>query len=447
MSFAHVSLTQDGGVVTGRYHDWGYTYADLENAGTISGTVYENDFTGTFQDNSPGDPAVPLAWTLSTGQLIGMYQEAGQPPYPWCGVTAGQGTPLPTGCGWSDHFESPYNPSNGGGPVTLQQVADEVTGDWFQNSNGLPGKVAGSFFGVVSDFRVNGQYINTIGGSPGRFSFWMTPDGTQFAGNYFFRSQFGEWCGGRGSSNSLPPIPCLGGGGIYDGSWFTNLGVLTLMQPQPFTTAVTGVWFWWGGETEYAIAGLVSGPDAGPATAYSLSWTDSSPLGGAVGLTSLPSDPNSITLQGQTAVDGGGAWCGVNYGVNPFVPLLPDAGQIGTLYEGCGLTSTWNFSGTPTQLEEISGEMVQTRGSVVGSISPTGFLDMYSGNLAFNDAGIGSWLVVTGSWSLPDAGSGTFIWYPDADEQTFGGEYTENGQDAGAWCGSEGVSLPSPCLE
>jgi hypothetical protein len=402
-------------------------------------------FNGTFQDNNPADPAVPLTWTLSPGQLNGTYQYNGQPPYPWCGVAAGQGTPLPLGCGWSENFKSAYNPTTGGGPVTLQQTADEVTGVWYVDTNGAPGRVEGNLYGVVSDFRVNGQYINTIGGSPGRFSFWMTLDGTQFSGNYYFRSGFEEWCGARPGVSA--PATCLGGGGMYDGTWFTNFGTVTLKQPQPFTAVVSGIWFWWGGETEYPITGTVVGPDAGSSTAFSLSWSDSSPLGGAVGMTSLPSDPNSLTLQGRTAVDAG-AWCGVNYGANPFVPLLPDAGQIGTLYEGCGLTSSWNFSGTPTQIEEISGDLVQTRGSVFGSISPTGFVDMYVGSLAFNasqDAGVGAWLVVAGNWSLPDGGSGTFTWYPDSDEQSFTGDYTEVGEDAGAWCGSHGVALPNPC--
>ncbi len=460
-SFAHVSLTQDGGVVTGRYHDWGYTYLDPTNAGTISGSVQGNEFSGVFQDNHPPDPAVPLSWTLSPGQLSGTYQ-IGNSTYPWCGVAAGQGTPLPTGCGWSDYFYGQYNLVGGGGPVLMQQVADEVTGTWYANVTGKPVPVlTGTLFGVVSDFRVNGKYFN-IGnvvdptpGLPGRFSLWMTQDGTQFWGDYYIFGIFLPWCGGR----TTAPVSCdQSGGGLYDGTWFTNLGTITLTQPQPAqvpgtnpaSSPVTGVWFWWGDETEYPFTAVVSvsgPPDAGSAF-YSLSWTDSSPVGGAAGLTSVDGDELGDTLVGQVVADGGGLWCGVNfYAVSS--PQL-DAGQFGTLPRGCGMTDTWVQS-LPNPLAQPA-QLVQTRGSVTGTSGPPFYLNDVIGNVAFNplkDAGVGSWTVVTGSWTdLPDAGSGTFTWYPDSQDLTFSGEFSTAGAlDAGAWCGSLSGFLPNPCLQ
>jgi hypothetical protein len=433
MSFAHVSLTQDGGFVSGRYRDWGYTYSDPKNAGQISGTVEANIFQGTFQDNNPGDPAVPLTWTLSPGQLNGTYQYGGSPPpppYPWCGVVAGQGTPLPTGCGWSDTFY-PGNQKS----MTLQQTADQVTGTYGTDviSGGV---VTGGDVvlngGLVTTSRVNGQYANP---GPAHFSFWMTPDGTQFSGNYVY-VQNKPWCGCRGNPQCALPGTCLGGGGYYDGTWFTNLGTVTLTQPQPNISAVSGVWFFWGSETEYTIDGVATGPavgsGTGASTLYSLSWTDDSPLGGAVGMTSLPANTNGVTLQGQ-AVQGGGLWCGVTYGPSP---VAADAGVLGTLYPGCGLSNGWTFSGSPDS-PEITGELVQTRGSVTGSAGASGVL----GTVGLNTTGVGSWTVVTGTWTDSSTG-GDFTWYPDSQDLTFSGDF-----DGGAWCGSVSGTLPSSCLQ
>jgi hypothetical protein len=461
MSFSHVSLTQDGGVVSGSYRYWGYTFKDPTNAGTISGRVQGNTFTGTFQDNHPPDPAVPLTWSLSQGQLTGTYQIA-QSSYPWCGVLAGQGTPLPQGCGWSDYFYGSFNPVGGGGPVLLEQVADEVTGIWYVSMTGKPILLpTGTLFGVVSDFRVNGKYFNTgnadnpTPGMPGRFSLWMTQDETQFSGDYYIFGVFLPWCGSR--SNTAANCDQGAGGGLYDGTWFTNLGTITLTQPQPSnipganpaTSPVTGVWFGWGDETEYPFTAIVSGlPDAGSSTDFSLSWTDSSPLGGAAGLTSLAEDELGNTLTGQVVADGGGLWCGENFYAVNSPP--EDGGQFGTLPRGCGMTDTWIMS-LPNPLNQ-SQQLVQTRGMVTGTSGPPFYLDSLTGSVAFNllrDAGVGSWTVVTGSWTdLPDAGSGSFTWYPDSQDQSFSGDLETAGiVDAGEWCGSVSGVLPKPCLQ
>ena len=439
MSFSHVSLTQDGGVVSGRYRDWGYTYLDPSQAGTIAGTVQGNVFQGMFEDNAL-DAAAPVTWTLSSGQLSGTYQYSGKPPYPWCGVAAGQGIPLPVGCGWSGGFP---NSAQAGTLITLQQVADEVTGSYYS------GKISG---GIVSDFRLNGEFSNSHSGYVGRFSFWMTPDGTQFTGN-FYNGSNQAWCGYRGGTLGPLPTPCLGGGGYYDGTWFTNLGTITLMQATPSTSPVTGIWFGWGSDTEYTVVGLVTGPAAGPPTAYSLIWRDNSPLGGVVSMSSRPNDSVGVTLQGQAAVDGGCLWCGVNYGPNPFA-TLPDAGQIGTLYEGCGLTSSqWNLwqpsAGNANPLPSTA-QLAQTRGTVTGFTDTPFDVATVAGTVAFSppsDGGLGPWTVVTGSWTnASDAGA--FTWYPDSQDQTFAGDFTVAGsQDAGAWCGSATALAPVPCLE
>ena len=434
-NFAHVSLAQDGGVVWGQFHDWGYTYLDPTMAGTIAGTVQGNVFNGTYQDHADGGG--PLTWTLLAGQLAGTY---GPSANPWCGVTAGQNIPLPTGCGWSDLF--PSTPSN----LVLQQVADEVTGTYQATGSS---SILGSVAGVVSDMRVNGRYYNAHADLPGRFSWSMTPDGTQFAGNYFVNATFSSWCGVRQSSTNPIPSQCMGGGGTYDGTWFTNLGTITLSQPvNGFgvpSTSVTGVWFWWGGETEYPIGnGVVSGPGAGPSNAYSLDWTDSSPLAGAVGMTSLTGDPNGLTLQGQVAIDGGGLWCGVS---TPTDPSLPDAGQIGTLYTGCGLTNNWNLSGNP-QAPPVVGQFVQNRGTVTGFTDSPFDLDVVSGNVGFNAlarTGASSWTLVTGSWSDSNATGEAFTWYPDGQDQSFVGDFTAGGSGTGAWCGSVSGAVPSLC--
>ncbi len=139
-NFAHVSLAQDGGVVTGQYHDWGYTYLDPTMAGTISGTVQGSFLTGSVQQNG-ADGGVLLSWSLSTTGLDGVY---GPSASRWCGVPAGQGTPLPIGCGWSDSF--------GGIPssLKLQQIADEVTGTYFPLDTELDDGYSGTIAGVVS---------------------------------------------------------------------------------------------------------------------------------------------------------------------------------------------------------------------------------------------------------------------------------------------------------
>ncbi len=441
MNFAHVSLIQAGSAVTGKYRDWGYSYLDPVNAGTIAGTVQGNAFSGTFQDNA-ADPSATVMWTLSAGQLAGAFGDGGTATYPWCGVAAGQGTPLPVGCGWSDAFITGLSSQGNATAVTLQQIADEVSGIY--SSSGEQGTLTG----VVSDFRVNGRYLNTALDVPGRFSFWMTLDGTQFTGNYFNGSNK-EWCGVRGMVGSMP-TPCLGGGGFFDGSWFTNLGAITLTQPEPSSSPATGIWYGWGSDIEYPIAGLVSGPDAGgpglSSSDFSLSWSDSSPLGGALGMSSLPTDGLGLTLSGQAVA--GGLWCGVSYGPNP---LQPDGGQIGTLFQGCGLSNSWDMWDPAATNAREPPQLVQTRGTVAGTTDAPFDLDTISGSVAFNplqDAGVGSWTVVTGSWTdLPDAG-GSFTWYPDSQDQTFAGDFTAAGAgDAGPWCGSVSLLQPSPCFE
>jgi hypothetical protein len=464
MNFSHVSLTQNGTVVTGKYHDWGVTYGSPEQAGTLSGKVSGQSLTAGFQNNA-GDLTGTVTWLLSNGQLQGTYNYGGATSYPWCGVAAGKGTPLPTGCGWSDAFTTASPP-----PLVLTQVADEVTGI----------AVYGPVAGVVSDYRVNGTSLCTWGGcapnSQWRISYQMSRDGTQFSGNYSPEwngaGYYNSACGGRLSTGTPPPATCMGGGGIYDGTWFTNVGVLTLTQPvapaSGFPSAsVTGIWFPWGpNPVEYVIDGGTATPESG--TLYSalpgqttLSWVDSSPMGGAV---VAPSDPMGVTLNGQTT--NGSLVCGVNYGTDPFnaAPYgKVDAGTdrfhwntdpIGSLFPGCGLTGNqWTLwpplpggSGSPT------GQVVERRDTITGTTDLAG-LNSVAGTVVFRslDGGVGPWTVVTGSWTdSSTADGGTFTWYPDSQDQSFTGDFTIGPvADGGvsAWCGSSLGAEPSPCLQ
>jgi hypothetical protein len=468
MNFSHVSLTQSGMQVSGTYHNWGVTYGNPGGAGTIAGTVILQTLTGTFQDNA-GDVTGTLSWPLdSNGNItLGTFTYGTATSFPWCGVPAGHGTPLPVGCGWSDL----YNPS-GFGPLILTQVADEVTGS----------EHSGPMAGVVSDYRLNGAVACAASGCPPasltRFSFWMSKDGSQISGNYFDAVQTGSWynawCAGRTSKGTQPPSTCIGGGGIYDGTWFTNYGTVTLTQPilassaSP-TASVSGLWFPWGpNPVEYPIDGGIATADPGytleaniPGRTH-LSWSDSSPLGGAT-LSSSPSDAAGLTLDGFAA--NGVLWCGVDYGPDPFnsspyassVPYTWSTDPIGSLFSGCGLSGNeWTLwppapggSGSPSAV----GQLVERRDAVAGTTDLAG-LNSADGGVVFvpPDGGSGSWTIVTGSWGDALTGDGgSFTWYPDSQDQTFSGEFTIGPTlDAGAfaWCGdSIGGTQPNPCFE
>jgi hypothetical protein len=421
-------------VVTGSYHDWGYTQLDPAFAGSIDGTVCGALFSGTFTPNDAGGPS-SLTWHQLGGALQGGYVTADGGPGAWCGVPVSQPQqPLPIGCGWSDQFNVPTD-----GPITLTQTADEVTGTTPINSFQIDG--------VVSDLRLNGRY----GGN--RFSWWMSPDGTGFAGNYAGNDplpsnpggsgctydsvtsrDYCSWCGGRVSSSGIedPGPNCLGGGGLYDGTWFTNLGTITLTQAVSDagvpSSSVTGEWFFWGSETEYAIAGTVG--DGG------LSWTDNSILGGAVGLAASSTDTIGHTLTGFAAK--GGLWCGVDYGQDPNA-FSPD--PIGCLFLGCGLSNQWQLFQVPASGDLAVNQLAtQQRGSLMSGRNGV----TIQGNVAPNlrpDAG--SWVVVSGSWTTATE-SGSFNWYPDPSDQTFAGDFSSATADGG-WCGSSAGGQPGVC--
>lgn len=327
LAFARLTLSQDGGTLVGSYHDWGYTDLDPQYAGTVSGTVCGSTLTGTLQAHADPTPAA-LDLTLgSDGNLDGTLTYDGGSAQPICGVPTGQGLALPSGCGWSDSFRVAI----GGQPYDMQltQTADEVTG-YVQVGN-----FTQLMYGVVSDFRVNGEYLAPING---RFSFAMT-DGISFNGNEIYNSGLVAWCGLRPGNGPVPANCPVGGGGGYDGSWFTNLGTITLSQPILSTAEAsptpTGVWFFWGSQTEYPIVGTTAG---------GLSWTDNSPVGGAVGLLHLPPPGNGVptpadgvgvTLEGFTTA--GDIWCGV----------LFNAEAVGGPTDSLGRSSRVAASATP----------------------------------------------------------------------------------------------------
>jgi hypothetical protein len=466
MSFSHVSLTQNGNLVTGKYHDWGVTYSNPELAGTISGVVSGSFLDGGYQDNA-GDTSGAIYWPLDANGNIsgGTYTLGGVASYPWCGVPAGNGTPLPDGCGWSQS-QSPFNATLYP-PLYLSQVADEVTGSC---NVGAPVALAG----VVSDYRLN---IGTdINGYNSRLSFVMTRDGSQFSGNQWnpnIPAYYVPYCGSRGGANR--PGTCAGGGGIFDGTWFTNLGVLTLSQPIEVvgstdtpSSSVTGIWIPWGGDPangiEYPLDGGVAFTGAAStALPYqqSLSWTDTSSLRGAT-VSGRQADEYGLSFTGQAA--NGLLWCGVDYGPDPFnpTPYYPDAGNaqgvlwntepVGTLFAGCGLTGEhWTLwppapggGGSPTDV----GQLTQTRGVVAGT-TDSAELNSVLGVVAFDptDGGV----TVTGTWtyadlSTPDGGS--FTWVPASQDQMFSGDFTfGDGGSEFEWCGSSSSTMPTPCFQ
>ncbi len=418
---------QDGGTVVGSYHDWGYTDLDPQYAGNVAGTVCGNTMTGTLQAHADLAPAALDLTFGSDGGLDGTFTYDGGPAQPICGVPTGQGLALPSGCGWSD---SSFAVSIDSKPYTLalSQTADEVTGSV------QVGGFTQLMYGVVSDDRLNGEYLAPING---RFSFSMS-DGATFVGNEIFNSAVHPWCGvhpGKG----VVPSSCLGGGGSYDGTWFTNLGTITLSQPLLSVSEAspnpTGVWFFWGSETEYPIAGTTVG---------GLSWSDNSPVGGAVGLLHLPppgdgvpppTDGVGVTLTGFTAA--GDLLCGVLFNL-AAVGSATD--PLGTLFQGCGLSNTWNLwqdQATPT-----AANVTQVREQVTSTVAS----ETIAGGVAFNpDGGSLAPVVVTGSWTN-GAASGTFTWYPDTGDANFSGDGTSNGSTS-SWCGSVSDSMPNPCLQ
>ncbi len=465
MNFSHVSLVQTGSQVSGRYRDWGVTYGNPEQAGTISGTATLQTLTGTFQDNA-GDISGTISWPLNAvGQIqFGTFTLGGKTSYPWCGVPAGHGTPLPVGCGWSDEFTA-----NILGPFFFTQVADEATGTF------LYGAVAG----VVSDYRLNGGTDQT--GSLGRFSFEMSLDGQTFQGNIYNPTPHDDFfytptCGARPLSSVPNPDACAGGGGTFDGTWFTNLGTVTLSQPLLIgptgvtpSNRVTGSWSPWGGDpgdaVEYAIDGGVSF-DAGPSVAVpaqiSVSWTDSSPLGGGT-LSGRQADEFALSFVGQAANNA--LWCGVNFGPDPFATQWYAGTQwltepVGTLFPGCGLTGDqWTlWPSEPGASGAPPGQLVQTRDAVAGTTDLAELVSVV-GTVIFvpPDGGVGPRTVVSGTWSdsATDAGGG-FSWFLDAQDQTFSGDFTLEPSSVGgstdggafAWCGSSlGATQPSPCFQ
>ncbi len=407
-------------MVTGSYHDWGYTSLDPTYAGSISGTVCGSALSGAFWSTVDGG-ASTLSWSLLGGELRGTFVTPGGTERVWCGVPTG--ISLPKGCGWSDDFNALFD-----GDITLTQTADEVIG--------VSNPTQNPFDGVVSDSRVNGRY------GASRFSFWMSDDGNTFTGNEFSEDNnpvYQQWCGARISSSGIEPPAgpgCVGGGGVYDGTWFTNLGTITLTQPlsngtpadpSPSNT-VTGVWFFWGSDVEYRISGTVAG---------GLSWTDNSILGGGVGLAMETLDIAGHTLTGFAV--NGGLWCGVNYGQDPNAF---DADEIGNLFLGCGLTDEWQFFQVPSPgLLAANQDVTQRRGSIVSGRGPV----TIQGALAQNPlAGpSGPWVVVSGTWK-DSSGSGTFNWYPDLADQTFAGDFSSATADGG-WCGSIDGGEPGGC--
>jgi hypothetical protein len=323
------------------------------------------------------------------------------------------------------------------GTMVLQQARDEVSGTY-------GGSSSNTLTGVVSDFRLNGEYVS---GGSGRFSFAMTEDNSQLSGNFAPSPTVGQnyiwqpqqWCGGRGATGALPAT-CLGGGGPFDGSWFTNLGVITLAQAfvkNAPGTAVTGLWYFYNDTAEYSI-----GTMAVPSTANgpSIAWTDNSVLGGGQQLTTF----DGLTLSNgyrNSPVDA--PWCGVIIGTNSS-----GNPQVGVLPNGCGLTAPnwalWQSQGGTSQ----PATLLQHRGllsGTVGSSSP----EQVTGSVGYDpDGGYeDGYVAATGTWTGSGT-SGTFSWYPGAFPGSFAGDSTAAGGTESPWCGAASGALePNPCLQ
>ncbi|HUB08373.1 MAG TPA: hypothetical protein VMB50_15305 [Myxococcales bacterium] len=425
---AFVSITQADAGVTGVFNGWGYTTTDPSHAGTLSGTVSGNTLTGSRVLNDGS--STPLSLTLSGQALSGSWSQTNM----WCGVPHGSG-PLPVGCGWSDTFNIMYAAANG--TMTLTQVGDQVTGSY-------GGSSSNTLLGLVSDWRLDGQFVS---GGSGRFSFNMTFDGSQFSGNFAvsppanqsYTWQAKQWCGARGASGALPTT-CLGGGGPFAGSWFTNLGVLTF--DQPFANGVpgpnvSGVWFWYGSTTEYPVSATVTTTaNDGP----SITWLDDgSVLDGGQQLTTF----DGLTLSAGESNAFAAPWCGAIVGTN-------SAGvqQIGALANGCGLTGSnwqvWSAIGGAS----VPGRLEQVRGQVGGSVSASTGSIVLDGGATYDPGGgfENGYLEISGSWSDTAANSsGTFSWYPSAFSGSFSGDQVGPSGET-PWCGAAaGGSQPSPC--
>jgi hypothetical protein len=426
MDWSELSLSQTGNQVTGTYRQWGYAITDPANAGTVTGTVTGNVLSGTFDDNE-GDGAASFTLTQDESlHLTGSWSFGGVTS-PWCGVVSGNA--LPQGCGWSDTFTG----ANADGPITLTQTGQEVTG----------GYAEGQLAGIVSDFRLNGVFYSASS-VDGHFSWaWTDTSETAFAGNSLFAgsSTYGSWCGAKGSAT--PPDLCLGGGGIYDGTWFTNIGVVTVHQPLftlgtpvTATTTPTGSWFLYGDgiPATYAF-------ESATVTASGLSWTDSSAgagPGGATNLLASYATPQSLTLGGQG--NDGSLWCGSVFAADPFQNYDD---FIGVMPQGCGMTDAFNlYAPTPSD-----GSPTPTSATITQRIDAISGVTDSGGDYVFGYAltttpASAPWVNFTGTAYTSAANPiNTFNWYPAPNDATFRGDL---GGDA-AWCGNTASGVPSSC--
>ncbi len=443
MDWGTMTLAQTGTTVNGSFQQWG-----SNGAGTVTGTAAGDAFRGGFYWPYQSATQTGVFFALGDGgtSLSGSW---GNGQFPWCGVRPG--SPLFPGCGWSDTFMVKFNDAQAA-PIVLTQTADEVVGTYNYGDGGLAG--------LVSSYRLSG--VTTAGGAAtGKFSFWWTTAGNDadqgwtelgFLGNW--QPADGavnpDWCGVRQSSPGSFPTACLGGGGLYDGTWITNLGMIQLDQAIGQTEHVGLNWNFWGasaGSVYNIPTGNPNPSDNSVIGPQGLSWdsaeTPPSPAAGAVNLLPQFSD-GGLVMYGQTGT--GQLWCGAQYFPDPYNHQDP----LGTLPPGCGLTNEWTVwqAGPDGSAAPATLALTQVRGSVVGDGGIVVDGNVLANPLATSTDDI-PLIYVTGSWSATASGEGgSFTWYPDAGDQAFEGDYSVADAGLAAWCGSlDPAAEPNPCLQ
>jgi hypothetical protein len=183
---------------------WQSNFAQLnlaQNGATISGTaqIYGNPtlipITGTIKGGTlTGLVSTFFPYTLTLAFGDGSFDGTVTNIFPWCGVRSGA---LPAGCGFSGHWNMAGTGQAAGASADLTQTDRNVTGSF------VNGTVHGQVTGVMTNFRVSGQW--TAGTSTSGMFAWALPAGRgdQFSGNMDGQ----PWCGFR--NGSVQPTTCL----------------------------------------------------------------------------------------------------------------------------------------------------------------------------------------------------------------------------------------------
>ena len=349
--------------------------------------------------------------------------------------------------------------------MLLNQRADVVDGQAY-TIVGVTNTDTEYISGSLADDRFAGTYQGDSTKGYGRLSFWIDPTDQTIQGNYYDNltnpngsppgTAGNAWCAWK--VGAQPPSPCLGGGDEWDGPWYTNFGVLNVVQALgAVNTPLIGSYYYYYDEgSDQAEQTLTSVEDnySGPGVEQDYLYAAVNPVSGYwSGLSdvyfALDSDPTNAL----TDFNGYG-WYDSNVGSYYQMCGVP----TGYLPSGCGFSDYWTMGGGALP----GGILSQSRDQIVGeTLDPTGKIQDYvpvSASLANSAAYKASnpYLAV-GTWAyeeyLSDGGyyevdDGTMQWSVDpAAGAYFTGDYYNSSSTGGVgWCGYLSSSAdPSGC--